>query len=113
LLRYLWNDGKHHVPTIVASGTYVAGHAQVWYGDTPPHHFEPIFGPSEAIKGAHEQDVKVQTAHGVTYRKYWFDEASGRAFCLVEAPNKEAANAVHREAHGLVADELIEVQEGA
>jgi len=47
------------------------------------------------------------------YRKYWFDEASGRAFCLVEAPNKEAANAVHREAHGLVADELIEVQEGA
>src|ERR1700693_2193902 len=68
---------------------------------------------AEAIKGAHEQDVKVQNAHGVTYRKYWFDEASGRAFCLVEAPNKEAANAVHREAHGLVADELIEVQEGS
>jgi hypothetical protein len=28
---------------------------------------------------------------------------------LVEAPNKEAAERVHREAHGLVADELIEV----
>lgn len=68
---------------------------------------------AEAIKGAHEQDVKVQEKHGVTYHKYWFDAASGRAFCLVEAPNKEAANAVHREAHGLVADELIEVQEGA
>ena len=68
---------------------------------------------AEAIKGAHEQDVKVQGKHGVKYHKYWFDASSGRAFCLVDAPNKEAANAVHREAHGLVADELIEVQEGA
>jgi hypothetical protein len=48
----------------------------------------------------------------VTYHKYWFDEESGRAYCLVEAPDKESANAVHREAHGLVADELIQVQEG-
>ncbi|MEA2683181.1 MAG: hypothetical protein QOK05_1509 [Chloroflexota bacterium] len=67
---------------------------------------------AEAIKGAHEQDVKIQAEHGVTYHKYWFDESSGKAFCLVEAPNKEAANTVHREAHGLVADELIEVKEG-
>ena len=68
---------------------------------------------AEAIKGAHEQDVKVQAEHGVKYLHYWFDEGSGKAFCLVEAPNKEAANAVHREAHGLVADELIEVKQGA
>ena len=67
---------------------------------------------ADAIKGAHEQDVKVGQKHQVTYLKYWFDEGSGRAFCLVEAPNQDAANAVHREAHGLVADELIEVQEG-
>lgn len=45
LLRHLWNDGKHHVPTIVGSGTYVAGPAQAWYGDTPPPMFQPIFGP--------------------------------------------------------------------
>lgn len=67
---------------------------------------------ADAIKGAHEMDVKVQAKYGVTYHKYWFDEASGRAWCLVEAPDKEAANAVHREAHGLVADSLTEVQEG-
>jgi hypothetical protein len=67
----------------------------------------------EAIKGAHAQDVETQEKHGVTYHKYWFDEGSGKVFCLVEAPNREAANAVHREAHGLVADELIEVREGA
>ncbi len=47
------------------------------------------------------------------YLKYWFDESKGRIFCLVEAPNREAAERVHREAHGLVADEIFEVQEGA
>jgi len=67
----------------------------------------------EAIKGAHEQDLAVQKKYGVTYHKYWFDQESGRAYCLVEAPDKESANAVHREAHGLVADEIYEVQEGS
>lgn len=68
---------------------------------------------AEAVAGAHQRDLEVQGQHGVNYLKYWFDEGSGKVFCLVEAPNKEAAMAVHREAHGLLADELIEVQEGA
>ena len=68
---------------------------------------------ADAIKGAHEQDLKVQDKYGVSYRKYWFDVGTGRAWCLVEAPSKEAATAVHREAHGLVADEITEVQEGS
>jgi hypothetical protein len=68
---------------------------------------------AEAIKGAHAADVEAQEKHGVNYIKYWFDTGSGKAFCLVEAPSKEAASAVHREAHGLVADEVIEVQEGS
>ncbi|MFN8473526.1 MAG: DUF4242 domain-containing protein [Anaerolineae bacterium] len=68
---------------------------------------------AEAVEGAHERDLEVQEKYGVKYLKYWFDEASGRVFCLVEAPSKEAAEAVHREAHGLVADEITEVQEGA
>jgi hypothetical protein len=49
----------------------------------------------------------------VHYIRYWYDEGTGKVFCLVEAPSKEAAEAVHREAHGLVADEIIEVKEGA
>ena len=44
---------------------------------------------------------------------YWFNEGTGQVFCLVEAPDKEAANRVHREAQGLVADEIVEVREGA
>jgi hypothetical protein len=67
---------------------------------------------ADAVGHAHAADLKVQEKYGVKYLRYWFDEQTGKVFCLVEAPSKEAANAVHREAHGLVADELIEVQEG-
>jgi hypothetical protein len=67
----------------------------------------------DAVAQAHQADLKTQEKYGVKYLRYWFDENSGKVFCLVEAPNKEAANAVHREAHGLVADQLIEVKEGS
>ena len=67
---------------------------------------------ADAVAGAHEKDIEVQEKHGVKYLKYWFNEDDGSIFCLCEAPNKEAAEAVHREAHGLVADEIIEVKEG-
>jgi hypothetical protein len=66
-----------------------------------------------AVADAHAADLKVQHKYGVNYLRYWFDEGTGKVFCLVEAPTKEAAAAVHREAHGLVADEIIEVKEGA
>ena len=67
---------------------------------------------AEAITGAHLKDLEVQEKHGVKYLEYWYAEESGTVFCLVEAPNKEAAAAVHKEAHGLVADEIIEVTHG-
>jgi len=68
---------------------------------------------ADAVAGAHKRDLEVQGKHGVNYIKYWFDEDSGKVFCLVNAPTKEAAAAVHREAHGLVADEITEVEEGS
>jgi len=67
---------------------------------------------ADAVAHAHEADVRTQDKHGVQYLQYWFDEGTGKVFCLVDAPNKEAAAAVHREAHGLVADELVEVRQG-
>jgi hypothetical protein len=63
------------------------------------------------VAGAHQADLKTQDAHGVEYKRYWVDEKQGKIFCLVEAPTAEAANTVHREAHGLVADEIYEVSE--
>lgn len=68
---------------------------------------------ADAVKQAHEADVQTQEKYGVKYLKYWFDEGSGKVFCLVEPPSKEAAARVYREAHGLEADEIIEVQEGS
>ena len=65
------------------------------------------------VVGAHEADVKVQAKYGVEYKHYWVDEAAGKVFCLVEAPDKESANRVHKEAHGLVAEKLYEVEQGA
>ncbi len=67
---------------------------------------------AKAVAEAHQKDLEVQGKHGVKYLKYWFNEDAGTVFCLCEAPSKEAAEAVHREAHGLVADEIIEVEEG-
>ena len=67
---------------------------------------------ADAVAGAHQRDLEVQEKYGVKYHKYWYDTTSGRVYCLVEAPSKEAAEAVHREAHGLVADDIVEVQEG-
>lgn len=67
---------------------------------------------AKAVADAHAADLKVQEKHGVKFLKYWFNEEDGTIFCLSEAPSKEAADAVHREAHGLVADEIIEVKEG-
>ena len=67
----------------------------------------------ENVAAAHQKDLAVQDRHGVTYERYWVDETTGRVFCLATAPSAEAAATVHREAHGLVADEIYEVREGA
>jgi Protein of unknown function (DUF4242) len=64
------------------------------------------------VADAHMKDLETQAAHGVDYKRYWVDEKAGKIFCLVEAPSAEAAMTVHREAHGLVADEIYEVEEG-
>jgi len=68
---------------------------------------------SDAVADAHQKDLQVQKKYGVNYLRYWYDEGTGKVFCLCQAPSKEAAAAVHREAHGLVADEIIEVKEGS
>ena len=65
------------------------------------------------VAKAHAADLEAQGHHDVSYLRYWVDEAQGKIFCLVDAPDADAAHAVHREAHGLVADELHPVQEGS
>ena len=68
---------------------------------------------ADAVAGAHQADVRVQAQYGVDYRHYWVDEAAGKVFCLVDAPDRDTATRVHREAHGLEAHTLYEVEQGA
>jgi hypothetical protein len=68
---------------------------------------------ADAVAEAHEADVRVQGAYGVNYKHYWVNEGEGKVFCLVDAPDKETAARVHREAHGLEAHTMYEVEQGA
>jgi hypothetical protein len=67
----------------------------------------------EDVAKAHMADLQTQGKHDVSYLRYWVAEPEGRIYCLVEAPSAEAAAQVHKEAHGLVADEIVEVKEGS
>jgi class 3 adenylate cyclase len=64
----------------------------------------------EDIRAAHQRDLEVQTDFGVHFLTFWFNQPDGQAFCLVEAPDKEAAVACHKHAHGLVPHDMIEVE---
>ena len=74
-----------------------------------------LHGPVTAaeVAKAHEADLATQDEFGVDYRSYWVDEAQGRIFCLVDAPSADVATDVHRKAHGLVAETVVLVVEGA
>ncbi len=63
------------------------------------------------VAGAHAADLATQEKYGVNYLRYWVNEEQGKIFCLVEADSAEDANTVHREAHGLVADDIFPVTE--
>jgi hypothetical protein len=65
------------------------------------------------VAKAHLADLEHQDKYDVKYLRYWVDETKGEIFCLVEAPSPDAANIVHKEAHGLVADEVHLVREGS
>jgi hypothetical protein len=66
----------------------------------------------EKLNEAHKKDLAVQGKYGVDITNYWYSEKDEAIFCLCNAPSKEAFAAVHREAHGMVADEILEVTRG-
>ena len=87
------------------------------YGAPPEGRGIPLFidihdvadATPETIAAAHQKDVAIQDAYGVNYVKYWLNQSGGKLFCLCTAPNAEAAERVHRHAHGLAAERIIEV----
>jgi hypothetical protein len=76
------------------------------------HRSLPEQAGAEDIAGAHAADLRVQERYATRYLNYWFDPARRTIFCLVEAPDAASAVAVHRDAHGMVADEIYCVEQG-
>lgn len=68
---------------------------------------------ADDVVEAHKADLEKQTAYEVNYKRYWVNKEGTKIFCLVDAPDADTAAKVHREAHGLVADEIYEVTEGS
>jgi len=64
------------------------------------------------VAAAHDKDLAIEDQHGVHFINYWVDPRSGDIFCLSEADSADAVLATHREAHGLVSDEIAEVTQG-
>jgi len=65
----------------------------------------------DEVASAHKMDLMVQEEFDCVGMTYWHDEDRGCAFCLVRAPHAEAVHEMHRKAHGLVPNEIIEVDE--
>lgn len=76
------------------------------------HHLGAGKVTAEAVAAAHAKDLAAQSKHGVRYLNYWFDAATGTVRCLIEAPSSQAALDVHKEAHGLMPESIVEVSEG-
>jgi hypothetical protein len=75
------------------------------------HEHLPEGATAADVADAHTADLRVGDDYDVRYLKYWVDDAAGKVFCLVDAPDAESAERVHREAHGLVADRIFPVKE--
>ncbi len=76
------------------------------------HRSLPEGATAEDVAQAHRADLETQDRYGVRYLNYWADADAGKVFCLVDAPDRETAIRVHREAHGLEAQEVYEVLQG-
>jgi uncharacterized protein YcfL len=67
---------------------------------------------SKAVADAHVKDLAVQGKYGVNFINYWVDEKLGVVMCVAEAPDSSAMINTHKEAHGLIPDEVHMVKQG-
>lgn len=66
---------------------------------------------AENVAQLHQADLKIQHQFNCRGLTYWFDDKRKTAFCLIEAPNKDAIKKMHDTAHGEVPNRIIEVDE--
>jgi len=76
------------------------------------HNLEPGKVTFDAVAGAHQKDLATQGKYDVSFIKYWVDEAQGKVYCLAEARDSASVYNAHKEAHGLVPDQVHQVLQG-
>jgi len=76
------------------------------------HYLEPGKVSAKDVAGAHQKDLAVQKKYGVNLTNYWFDEKEGVVMCLAEAKNAASLTKTHKEAHGLVPNQVFKVTQG-
>ena len=64
------------------------------------------------VAAAHAKDLSVQAKYGVQFLKYWVDEKAGTVYCLSSAPDSAHIANAHREAHGLLPQQVYAVTDG-
>jgi len=64
------------------------------------------------VAAAHAKDVAVQGKYGVKFLKYWVDESHGMIYCLSSTSDTNAIYKAHKEAHGLLPKQVLQVKDG-
>ena len=64
---------------------------------------------AEHVAQMHQEDLRVEHLYGCKGMTYWCDDKRKIAFCLIQAPNKEAIEEMHNHAHGDFPHKIIEV----
>lgn len=59
----------------------------------------------------HQADLDLEHKYNCRGLTYWCDEIRKTAFCLIDAPNKEALIELHKNAHGAIPTRIIEVND--
>jgi class 3 adenylate cyclase len=88
--------------------------SNLWQSSSVPlfmdrHEFEKVTAAD--IAAAHLKDLEVQGRYGVLFLNYWFDEVRQHAFCLASGPDRTAVESAHRESHGMIPTQVINIDE--
>lgn len=66
---------------------------------------------SKHVAEMHQADLDLEHKYNCRGLTYWCDEIRKTAFCLIEAPNKQALIDLHENAHGAIPTRIIEVND--